>query len=186
MKIILKLMPTHSSIVDSRLTIVQKRGFTLIELLIVMSIIGILAGMLLASYGGAQAKARDSRRKSDLAQVKRALELVKSDCTSGAFYPYKTSYAALKTYLEPPNNYMNPAPLDPQNVAPQVYAYWSANTTGSSTPCPGPTLGSANYSLSVSLERTTDTQGQESWSACTGKPNVPAIYPAGMYYVCNN
>lgn len=50
------------------------RGFTLIELLIVISIIGVLAGLLLASYSTAQRQARNTQRRSDLKQYQTALE----------------------------------------------------------------------------------------------------------------
>src|SRR3989344_9497938 len=69
----------------------KSKGFTLIELLIVITIIGILASLTLASYSGTQQKARDAVRKSDLAQIKRALELAKSDCSGNAFYPGTTT-----------------------------------------------------------------------------------------------
>ena len=49
-------------------------GFTLIELLVVIAIIGILASLSLVSYGGAQKQSRDTKRKSDLAQYRNALE----------------------------------------------------------------------------------------------------------------
>ncbi|OGE07316.1 hypothetical protein A2615_00525, partial [Candidatus Curtissbacteria bacterium RIFOXYD1_FULL_41_36] len=52
-----------------------RRGFTLIELLVVITIIGILAAIAIVSYGGTQERARDSRRKSDLDAIKKALEL---------------------------------------------------------------------------------------------------------------
>lgn len=54
-------------------------GFTLLELLVVMAIIGILAAIGIASYGGVQAKARDARRKSDLESIARALEMYRND-----------------------------------------------------------------------------------------------------------
>jgi general secretion pathway protein G len=54
-------------------------GFTLLELLVVMAIIGILAAIGIASYGTVQSKARDARRKSDLENVARALEMYRND-----------------------------------------------------------------------------------------------------------
>lgn len=54
-------------------------GFTLLELLVVMAIIGILAAIGIASFGGVQAKARDARRKSDIESFARALEMFYND-----------------------------------------------------------------------------------------------------------
>jgi general secretion pathway protein G len=53
----------------------KTRGFTLIELLVVVAIIGILSSVVLASLSSARAKARDSRRLSDMRQIQNALEL---------------------------------------------------------------------------------------------------------------
>ena len=57
----------------------KKRGFTLIELLVVMAIMGILVTIAMANYQTAQIKARDARRKSDIGQVQKALELYYND-----------------------------------------------------------------------------------------------------------
>jgi len=64
-----------------------RRGFTLIELLVVITIIGILAAIAIVSYGGTQERARDSRRKSDLDAIKKALELARGDSPGAYYYP---------------------------------------------------------------------------------------------------
>ncbi len=53
----------------------NKKGFTIVELLVVIAIIGILASAILISLGSARAKARDSRRISDISQFRNALEI---------------------------------------------------------------------------------------------------------------
>ena len=54
------------------------RGFSLIELLVVISIVGMLAGIVYANYGSARASARDSIRQANLKDLQLALELYKA------------------------------------------------------------------------------------------------------------
>lgn len=49
-------------------------GFTIIELLIVIAIIAILAGLVLNNFQGAQAKARDTQRVTDINNLHTKLE----------------------------------------------------------------------------------------------------------------
>ena len=53
----------------------SKTGFTLLELLVVMSIIGLLSSIVLASLGSVRAKARDAVRYSDVRQINNAIQL---------------------------------------------------------------------------------------------------------------
>ncbi len=56
-------------------TLKQKNGFTLIEILVVISIIGFISSVLFASFSTARMNARETRRKSDLQEMKTVLEL---------------------------------------------------------------------------------------------------------------
>ncbi len=83
----------------------QKKGFTLIELLVVIAIIAILAGVVVASTGGARAKARDAKRVSDLEAIATALGMYYSNNNA---YPDETSGISA---LIP--NFLATAPTDP-------------------------------------------------------------------------
>ncbi len=52
-----------------------KKGFTLLELLIVVSIIGILAALILASINNSRGRARDTAIKQSVLEMKKLLEL---------------------------------------------------------------------------------------------------------------
>lgn len=53
----------------------NNKGFTLIELLVVMSILGILMTILVANFQRIRVRGRDLRRKEDLTEMKKALQL---------------------------------------------------------------------------------------------------------------
>jgi prepilin-type N-terminal cleavage/methylation domain-containing protein len=64
-----------------------KKAYTLIEMLMVVAIIGVLASSILIGLGSTRAKARDSRRITDLKSTQTALELYYSKYNS---YPART------------------------------------------------------------------------------------------------
>ncbi len=57
-------------------------GFTLVELMVVIVIIGILTSIGIFAFQSSQQKSRDSRRKSELSQVAKALEMYNNDVGS--------------------------------------------------------------------------------------------------------
>lgn len=57
----------------------RKKGFTLIELIIVITIMGILATMIIGNFFTSLKKGRDARRKGDLDQIQKALEMYYED-----------------------------------------------------------------------------------------------------------
>jgi len=62
----------------------KQKGFTLVELLIVIIIIGILATLVIVTFTGVQAKARDSKRQTSIEAVDSHLEAFYAE---NGYYP---------------------------------------------------------------------------------------------------
>ncbi len=92
----------------------HRKGFTLIELLVVISIIGLLSSIVLASVNQARIKARNAIRKSDLVQLRNALELYYStygsypSTLSGTTYVWNTSDPT-EPHINPTGNVRSPS-----------------------------------------------------------------------------
>lgn len=105
------------------------QGFTLIELLIVLSIISILIFLIPVGFINAQKSARDARRKTDLEQIRAALEIYRNDC---GVYPnqlnFGQSLAGPSQGVCANNIYMQHVPDDPR-YSRNNYMYTSTGTT---------------------------------------------------------
>jgi prepilin-type N-terminal cleavage/methylation domain-containing protein len=121
------------------------RGFTLVELAVVIGVIGILAAITIVAYNGAQGRARDARRETDIANIAKALELYYDD--NGA-YPdpngttstinsswYTSNDTSWDTFSTDFGSAYNP-PKDPKNNANPLttngysYAYFTGGYCG--------------------------------------------------------
>ncbi len=80
----------------------RARGFTLIELMVVISIIGILAGIAVVSVKNWQRKARETALMKDLHDMREAID---------NFYADKQRYPADLNELVP--HYLKKIPMDP-------------------------------------------------------------------------
>ncbi len=105
----------------------MKKGFTLIELLVVIAVLGIVAGTLFTVINPAKriGQANDSKRKTDLAQIQKALEQFYQD--NNGKYPTTSSDYRIVGFGEPISwgtpwsGYMNVLPSDPNAVKQYVY-----------------------------------------------------------------
>ena len=110
----------------------HRRGFTLIELLVVITIMAILIGVAAVNYQRTVKLGRDTKRKTDLEQLRQALETYRSE---NGTYP-NTGLTGGLNALTP--DYIAELPTDPKGG---TYAYVAANS--------GTVL---TYSLCSSLE----------------------------------
>lgn len=118
----------------------NQSGFTIVELLIVIVVIGILAGLVLNTFNGIQASARDSERKTDINAVHAQVEAYHA---KNGFYPTAANMAD-STWVAANLQGLDPeALLDPTGSA---YTYTpTASCDNSTTLC-------ATYVLSADLE----------------------------------
>lgn len=159
----------------------NQKGFTLIELLIVIAIIGVLVTIVIIAINPAKAvnDARDSRRRSDLQQIKAAMQLYYNDCK---FYPTvlpSGTWGNLSSSSCDDNTtYMRNVPTDPSGSA---YRYASDNGSGSS--CDNSTTFCARYTVvaDIKTENSSDTQSE---TACSAP--VPSGTLSTSSRVCND
>lgn len=106
---------------DGDVPIRMKRGFTLIELAIVMAVIGILATFIGVNVFTSLSKGKDARRKSDLAQLQRGIELYVDDQNPPSYPATGFFTAALcgQCWSQSAgcsgNLYLRKVPCDPRN-----------------------------------------------------------------------
>lgn len=101
----------------------KSKGFTLIEVLVAATIIAVLTAIGVVSYTSINKRSRDTKRKSDMEQIRSALEMYRADI---GYYPNAggggwANASSLDTDLVV-NGYMAAIPSDPKSST-QVYRY---------------------------------------------------------------
>lgn len=156
----------------------KQRGFTLIELIVVMVIIGMLASFMAFNFIQVNQRARDGQRKSDLQQMRSALELYRSD-SSTSDYPAGTVtpggdsilVACGTPFTSGSTTYMQKIPCDPNNASWNGGDYYYMRDA----------VDSYKYTIVACLENAKD--GEDFPSGLTAPPGTCS---SGKYYVLNN
>jgi type II secretion system protein G len=99
----------------------MKKGFTLMEILIAIAIIAILTAIGIVSYTSINKNARNTKRRSDIEQIRSAFELYRAD---NGFYPKRSTAVEMKSTkillsnpVDPPfDTYMSSIPTDPKGL----------------------------------------------------------------------
>lgn len=157
-----------------------QKGFTLIELITVVGILAILSGFVITTLDPLAQfqKANDGRRKSDLTQIQRALELYYQDNkeypTNTASYQIQTTDAGdpVKEWGSSWLPYMNILPKEKDSTRRYVYVASS---------------NKQSYYLYISLERgNKDPQVCNNGNTCINVPsNVYCGADNNSNYKCN-
>ena len=149
----------------------RNQGFTIVELLIVIVVIGILALLVITTYSGIQAKARNSKRSSDVKSLQTQLEAFFSQ---NGYYPSlgdmntgtSATTAANSTWaatnmksldqnaLVDPSNPNQSRQLVTGTGTAKSYAYNVTDSGGSAANCEADHTTCAKYTLTATYEGT--------------------------------
>lgn len=129
----------------------KNKAFTLVELLIVLSIMGVLLSVVLASTTLARAKSRDTKRISDMKEIQLGLAVY---FDVNRVYP-----ASLNTLTS--QGFLPSLPTDPQGTA---YEYLSSSPN-------------STYCLGSKLENTIPTDNTSCTSAASGSTANYKVIP---------
>jgi len=124
-------------------------AFTLIEILVAIAIVALVSVMVFPNFINIRQKARDTKRKSDILQIQKALELYKTDqlppaYPDGNFLEFLCNQCWSQSEDCTGNIYMRKVPCDPGTTADMPYIYVRDPSDG------------LKYSLSGCLESTSD------------------------------
>lgn len=149
----------------------NKKAFTLIELLVVIIILGVLAALISGNFFTSLKKGRDAKRKADLEQITRALELYYEDKRSyptfSLSFGNKLCETSSSSSCGAEKVYMQKLPNDP--VSGKNYEYTTtAGTSYKLFACLENNLQMLPY-ISSGYTIICDTD-------CNGTPAVPCVW----------
>lgn len=137
----------------------RNEGFTIVELLIVIVVIAILAMLVLTTYSGIQAKARNSQRQTDVQSLQTQIEAFFSQ---NGYYPSRTDMNDATWRSTNMKSLDAQSLVDPKNptqaqtlvAAPAANSYSYAVTDSADASCEADDTQCAKYTLTATYEGT--------------------------------
>ncbi|HTB49263.1 MAG TPA: prepilin-type N-terminal cleavage/methylation domain-containing protein [Verrucomicrobiae bacterium] len=142
------------------------KGFTIVELLIVIVVIGILALLVITTYSGIQAKARNAKRQTDIQSLQTQLEAFFSqngyypslgDMNSASWRGTNMKSLDVNALVDPSSN-CDPSSASCLVSSPTNKAYAYAVTDSSGNSCESTDTNCAKYTLTAEYEGTVNGQ----------------------------
>jgi len=141
----------------------KKKGFTLVELLVVIAIIAILSVTAYIALGGQTIKARDAKRKEDLATMQNALELYFVENSKYPVSPIVQGDNIASGQV--PKRYLSIIPIDP-GPKKQPYPY---------------VVSGATYEIGATLENDGSIPKYETYTVGAGTDLLKTAAGLGRY-----
>ncbi len=141
----------------------QNKGFTIVELLIVIVVIGILALLVITTYSGIQAKARNTKRTSDIKSLQTKFE---GYITDNGHYPSLTDMKSDAWIATNMKGFDLTSMQDPSNgtqshvmvAAPAAKSYAYAVTDDNGASCEADDTLCTKYTLTATYEGKVNNQ----------------------------
>jgi len=107
-----------------------RNSFTLVEILVVVTIISLLASIAAVSYSRFVKQSRDARRKTDIEQIRAAVEMYRN--FNGVYPTTGMTFGSGQIQDSSGTKYMGKIPNDPM---PTPYTYYYVSTSQDYTLC---------------------------------------------------
>lgn len=164
----------------------NQAGFTLIEILVVVAIIGVISGVVFTALSQARLKGRDSKRKGDLVQLQKALEIYYNTnsgypSTAGAWraLPNSGGNCPANTVTNSGINGYIP------NLAPTFVGFLPADPKPGAGVCTGYAYRSDGINYKILSNSVAGVGGPESFPT-VGQPFYDPARPTTAWMVTNN
>ncbi len=160
----------------------NQKGFTLIELLVVIAIIGVMTSVVMTMVSQGRIKARDSKRKGELAQLQKALEIYYN--TNSSYPTTNDTWYAATGSCGGSFGYSGATGYIP-NLAPTFVGYLPADPAPSTAACSGYNYRSDGTNYKIISNSVSNAGGPETFPSA-GEAFYDPARPTTAWMVTNN